>query len=115
MHACHKTGDSYDNQPGKLYWGTPRENFQDQVKHGKAIHPPVAFPVNSMPYVAKIAIRNASGPDEVQMIESVASQWQRANCDTPLHESKPPRLTESKFFDLMRLERARLRQEIANL
>lgn len=33
--ALHRNGDHRDNRPENLYWGTPKENAQDTLRHGK--------------------------------------------------------------------------------
>lgn len=32
--ALHRNGDPTDNWIGNLYWGTPKENMEDKVRHG---------------------------------------------------------------------------------
>jgi len=34
MNACHKDGDSTNNVPANLYWGTQLQNIRDKVRHG---------------------------------------------------------------------------------
>ena len=34
MNACHKDGDSTNNVPTNLYWGTQVQNMRDKVRHG---------------------------------------------------------------------------------
>ena len=34
MHGCHDDGNSRNNNVGNLYWGTPKQNYQDKVRHG---------------------------------------------------------------------------------
>lgn len=33
--TCHKNGVRIDNVPDNLYWGTPKENAQDTIRHGR--------------------------------------------------------------------------------
>lgn len=33
-HAAHKDGDSTNNKSNNIYWATPKENINDQFKHG---------------------------------------------------------------------------------
>lgn len=33
--ALHRNGDSLDNRPENLYWGTPTENSADRKRHGR--------------------------------------------------------------------------------
>jgi hypothetical protein len=32
--ACHRNGDKTDNRSANLYWGDPKDNAQDSVRHG---------------------------------------------------------------------------------
>lgn len=32
--ALHRNGKHHDNRPENLYWGTPKENAQDAIRHG---------------------------------------------------------------------------------
>jgi len=34
MNACHTDGDSTNNVPENLYWGTQLQNIHDKVRHG---------------------------------------------------------------------------------
>lgn len=34
MHAAHKDGNSTNNNYNNIYWATPKENINDQFKHG---------------------------------------------------------------------------------
>lgn len=33
--ACHLNGDHLDNRPENLYWGSPTDNAQDTIRHGR--------------------------------------------------------------------------------
>lgn len=35
MGALHRNGTPSDNRPENLYWGTPKQNHADAVKHGR--------------------------------------------------------------------------------
>jgi len=35
--ACHINGDHLDNRPENLYWGTPKQNYEDAVNHGRTL------------------------------------------------------------------------------
>lgn len=35
-YACHKNGNPHDNRLDNLYWGTPKQNSEDMVRHGHA-------------------------------------------------------------------------------
>lgn len=34
VHACHYDGDTQNNHVDNLRWGTPKENAEDQSRHG---------------------------------------------------------------------------------
>ena len=35
MGALHRNGIESDNRPENLYWGTPKQNYEDAVRHGR--------------------------------------------------------------------------------
>ena len=39
-HGAHWDGDRMNNALSNLRWATPRENYQDQIRHGTARKPP---------------------------------------------------------------------------
>lgn len=44
-YALHRDGDPWNNDPANLYWGTPRDNNLDAVRHGRS-----SFSVGHPPY-----------------------------------------------------------------
>ena len=33
-YCCHRNGDSKDNRVDNLYWGSPKDNVKDAIRHG---------------------------------------------------------------------------------
>jgi len=40
MQACHKDGSRTNDRADNLYWGTPRDNTDDRLRHGRKSGPP---------------------------------------------------------------------------
>lgn len=38
LWVLHKNGDSTDDRPENLYWGTPKDNANDRGRHGRTTH-----------------------------------------------------------------------------
>ncbi len=37
MQVCHNDGNPLNNHPSNLRWGTPKQNGEDKVRHGRSL------------------------------------------------------------------------------
>lgn len=63
-YVCHKDGSKTNNAIKNLYWGTPKMNAQDAVKHGTSLkgerNPATSLTKEDIIYIRKTAIKGES-------------------------------------------------------
>lgn len=66
--ACHNNGDKLDNQPENLRWGSPKDNAQDTIRHGRQRRgedsPNAVLDTNTVITIRELHKRNLS-PKEI--------------------------------------------------